>query len=40
MRDRLVTGFWSRRPGFDPRPRCVSFVVYKVAMGEFFTPVI
>jgi hypothetical protein len=34
---RLVTGFPSRRPGFDPRSGHVGFVVDKVALGQVFS---
>jgi hypothetical protein len=35
---RLVAGFTSRRPGFDPRSVQVGFVVDKVALGQVFPP--
>jgi hypothetical protein len=34
---RLVEGFPSRRPGFDPRLCHMGFVVDKVAMGQVFS---
>jgi hypothetical protein len=34
----LVAGLSPRRPGFDPRPVHVGFVVDKVALGQVFPP--
>jgi hypothetical protein len=35
---RLVAGLSPRRPGFDPGPVHVGFVVDKVALGQVFPP--
>ena len=37
---RLVTGFSSRRPVFDPRPVDVRFVVDKMTLGQVFLQVL
>jgi hypothetical protein len=34
---RLVAGFLPRRPGFEPGPGHVGFVVDKVALGQVFS---
>jgi hypothetical protein len=34
---RLVAGFKLRRPRFDSRSGNVGFVVYKAALGQFFS---
>jgi hypothetical protein len=33
---RLVAGFLPRRPGFEPWPDHVRFMVYKAALGQVF----
>jgi hypothetical protein len=34
---RLVTGFPTRRPGFDPRSRHVAFVLDKMTLSQVFS---